>query len=102
MAKVDLLYWPHVLRKCGLFENVEMTMPTVHSFDLGDYVNVFQMSHSKGLLFEGRAAVVEKVDDIDERYIVRFTEELDETFERFVDPDGQDDPHQYVLSLIHI
>ena len=71
-------------------------MSTVHSFDLGDYVNVFQMHPSKGLLFEGRAAIVEKIGDVDEQYVVRFENEQDETYERFIDRDGQGDPQQYI------
>lgn len=71
-------------------------MSTVHSFDLGDYVNIFQMSASKGLLFEGRAAIVEKVHDVDEQYVVRFENEQGETYERFVDREGQEDPKQYI------
>jgi len=71
-------------------------MPTVHSFDLGDYVSVFQMHPSKGLLLEGRAAIVDKVDDVDEQYVVRFENEQDETYERFVDREGQEDPTRYI------
>jgi hypothetical protein len=73
-----------------------MTMPTVHSFDLGDYVTIFQMHPRRGLLIEGRAAIVDKVDDVDEQFVVRFENEQDETYERFVDRDGQDNPEQYV------
>lgn len=32
LAKVDLLLWPHALRKCGLFENVETTMQSFRAF----------------------------------------------------------------------
>jgi hypothetical protein len=69
---------------------------TVHSFDLGEYVNVFQMHPSKGLQLEGRAAIVGKVDDVDEQYVVRFENEQDETYERFVDRDGQADSTAYI------
>lgn len=68
----------------------------VHSFDLGEYVNVFQMHPNKGLLFEGRAAIVEQVEDVDEQYLVRFENEQDETYERFVDREGQGDPQRYI------
>ena len=79
----------------GLFDIVEMKM-AVHSFDLGEYVTVFQMHPSKGLMIEGTAAIVNKIDDVDEQYEVRFRNELGETYERFVDRDGQDNPEQYV------
>lgn len=69
---------------------------TDHHYDLGDIVVVFQMSPSKGLFIEGEAAIVEIVDDVDEQYVVRFRNELDETYERFVDWQGQENPQQYV------
>ena len=84
LAKVDLLGCHHALKKCGLFENVERMKMAVHSFDLGDIVTIFQMSPGKGLMIEGPAAIVEIVDDVDEQYVVRFRNELDETYERFV------------------
>lgn len=71
-------------------------MSTVHSFDLGEYVNVFQMHPSKGLLFEGRAAIADKVEDVDEYYVVRFQDEQEVAYERFIDRDGQGDPQQYI------
>lgn len=73
-------------------------MRVVHTYDLGDRVNVFQMSPSKGLLFEGRAWITEKIDDLDERYMVRFdnAENDDDTYERFVDTQGQGDPQEYI------
>lgn len=67
----------------------------VHSFDLGDIVTIFQMCPRRGLMIEGPAAIVELVDDLDERYVVRFRNELDETYERFVDREGQNDPEAY-------
>lgn len=78
-------------------------MKTVHSFNLGDKVNVFQMSVSKGLLFEGTARIVQ-IEDADEYYIVRFDRDLDDfvhvedcpTYARFVDREGQENPEDYV------
>lgn len=67
-----------------------------HHFDLGEYVTVFQMSPSKGLFIEGRAAIVEIVEDVDEQYVVRFENEPGETYERFVDWQGQENPAKYV------
>lgn len=61
----------------------------VHSFDLGDRVRIYQMHPSRGLLFEGMASIVE-LADADEYYEVRFDNEPDETYQRFVDRDGQD------------
>lgn len=67
-----------------------------HHFDLGEYVTIFQMHPTKGLFIEGRAAIVEIIDDVDEQYLVRFDNEQDETYERFVDWQGQDNPGRYV------
>jgi hypothetical protein len=74
-------------------------MNTVHSFDAGERVWVFQMSHSKGLFLEGRATIVRRVDDVDEQYIVRFDEEKAETYERFIDREGQENPQQYIREM---
>lgn len=71
-------------------------MSKVHSFDLGEIVTVFQMHPSKGLLLEGQAAIAGIVEDVDEQYIVRFRGDADEeTYERFVDREGQADPVSY-------
>lgn len=72
-------------------------MSIVHSFDLGDRVRIYQMHPSRGLLFEGWAWIVE-LADADEYYEVRFDNEPDETYHRFVDRDGQtqDDPADYI------
>lgn len=67
----------------------------VHTFDAGERVWIFQMSASKGLLIEGRAAIVARVEDVDEQYVVRFDNEPGETYERFVDREGQEDPEAY-------
>jgi hypothetical protein len=67
-----------------------------HHFDLGDIVTIFQMSPANGLFIEGTAAIVERVADVDEQYVVRFRNEQDETYERFVDWQGQENPEQYV------
>lgn len=67
-----------------------------HHYDLGEYVTVFQMSPSKGLFIEGGAHIVEIVPDVDEQYVVRFENEKGETYERFVDWQGQEDPDKYV------
>ena len=71
-------------------------------FKKGDAVNIFQMSVSKGLLFEGRATVLKPFGDgSDEHYMVRFHGKdgkpaLGEEYERFIDRDGQGDPQQYI------
>lgn len=67
----------------------------VHHFDLGERVWIFQMSPAKGLMIEGRATVVELVEDVDEQYVVRFENEPGETYERFIDREGQEDPQAY-------
>lgn len=75
-------------------------MPLLHSFNLGDRVRIYQMHPSRGLLFEGMASVVE-LEDADEYYLVRFDNEPDETYQRFVDRDGQDqdEPAQYIAEF---
>lgn len=67
-----------------------------HHFDRGDIVTIFQMSPSKGLFIEGKAAIVSRVADVDEQYNVRFLNEVREVYERFVDRQGQKNPEQYV------
>lgn len=73
-----------------------------HLLKKGDAVNIFQMSMSKGLLFEGRATVLKPVGDgSDEHYMVRFHGKdgkpaRGEDYERFIDRDGQGDPDQYI------
>jgi hypothetical protein len=58
------------------------------------------MHASKGLLFEGYASIVE-LEDADEYYLVRFDNEPGETYQRFVDRDGQDqnDPVEYIRAF---
>jgi hypothetical protein len=82
-------------------------MKSVHSFDLGDIVTIFQMSPAKGLMIEGTATIVELVDDVDEYYVVRFREDVSEysdikecpTYQRFVDREGQQHPEAYRRSF---
>lgn len=67
----------------------------------GDVVNIFQMSSSKGLLLEGRATVVKPTGDGgDEHYMVCFHgkdgKPERESYERFIDRDGQDDAAAYI------
>ena len=69
---------------------------TKHSFDVDDVVTIFQMSPSKGLFIEGEATVRECISDVDEQYLVSFDTEPNETYERFVDVQGQDGPANYV------
>ena len=68
----------------------------MHTFKAGDEVTVFQMSPAKGLIIEGAATVRKLVRDVDEQYVVEFTNEPKETYERFVDRDGQENPPKYV------
>lgn len=69
---------------------------TTHHHKIGETVTIFQMHPSKGLFIEGRAAIVKRVKDVDEQYVVRFDNEQDETYERFVDWQGQESPATYV------
>jgi hypothetical protein len=77
-------------------------------FKKGDEVNIFQMSVSEGLLFEGRATVLKYIgspgDPWDEHYMVRFhgrdgKPSLGEEYERFIDREGQGDPNEYVRTF---
>ena len=75
----------------------------VHSFKKGDRVTVFQISNA-GLLVEGLALVESLVSDVDEYYTVRFWNKRahsweTETYERFIDRDGQDEPEEYIKSF---
>lgn len=76
-------------------------MASVHSFKKGDVVTIFQMSPSKGLFIEGDALIVKVLPVTDEHYKVRFYRKSNgqierESYERFVDRDGQSDPVAYV------
>lgn len=78
-------------------------------FKRGDTVNIFQMSVSKGLLFEGRALVVRACghgDGFDEHYMVEFEKDIPRypsghcpTYERFIDRDGQEDAQAYIKAF---
>lgn len=73
-----------------------------HLFAKGAVVNIFQMSHNRGLLFEGKATVLKSVGDgSDEHYMVRFHGKdgrpaRGEDYERFIDRAGQNDPNEYI------
>ena len=67
-----------------------------HWFKPDDIVTIFQMSPSKGLFIEGKAAIRKLVPDVDEQYVVTFITEPLETYERFVDRQGQFNPRKYV------
>lgn len=77
-------------------------MKTLHSFDLGEKVTIFQMSPAHGLMIEGPAWIV-NLEDADEYYEVRFESDLADyakvedcpTYQRFVDREGQEDPEKY-------
>lgn len=68
----------------------------VHTFKRGDEVTIFQMSPSKGLIIEGAATIRKLVADVDEQYEVEFTNEPGQTYERFIDREGQENPPKYV------
>ncbi len=71
-------------------------MSRSHRYRAGDVVTVFQMHRKRGLEIEGRATIRQRVDDADEQYVVVFANEPGETYKRFVDAWGQDDPEKYV------
>lgn len=74
-------------------------MKAVHTFKVGDEVTIFQISPSKGLFIEGAATIRKIVRDVDEQYLVSFTGEPNETYERFIDREGQENPPKYVRSF---
>lgn len=72
----------------------------------GNVVNVYQLSNSKGLLFEGRAKIVRPVGSVGaERYTVQFLDKdgkpaLGEKYERFIDREGQEySPEEYIRNF---
>lgn len=69
----------------------------------GDDVNIFQLSMLKGLELEGRAKVVKALGGWNEHYMVRFYRKdgkLErESYERFIDRDGQADPAAYIVEF---
>lgn len=70
-------------------------------FKKGDVVNIFQLSVSQGLMFEGRATVMKSLSRSDEHYMVRFhgrdgKPARGEEYERFIDRDGQAEPQRYI------
>ncbi len=79
--------------------------PERHNFDLGDIVTVFNRSLSK-FKIEGKAEVI-SLRQAEDMYNVRFfrdwyddhTHKSDGTQIRYVDPNGQDNPEQYLEQL---
>lgn len=82
-----------------------------HTFDLGEIVTIFNQTLGGRFIIEGTAAIVKRVNDVDEQYVVRFFV-VDKqypvrfwntydrsTYGRFVDPAGQDDPEAHVARL---
>lgn len=67
----------------------------MHRFKRDDIVTIFQMHPSKGLMIEGKAVIREVVPDVDEQYVVTFSNEPNEKYERFVDAWGQSNPEKY-------
>lgn len=66
LAKVDLLYYPHALKRRGLFENVETTMKeaTARQLDVGSRVTWDKNPKDAGTVIEkGYNAVKVKWDD---------------------------------------
>jgi len=76
-------------------------MKRYHAFKKGDVVTVFQCGPRKGLEIEGKALITRVIEDMDERYMVRFYRKSNgklerETYERFIDREGQADPTAYM------
>lgn len=69
-----------------------------HNFDLGDIVTVFNRSGGK-FIIEGRAAIA-KIRTAEDWYMVRFLEGNRNSQARYVDPNGQENPTEY-LSLLN-
>lgn len=78
--------------KTGLFEKRRRQM---HIFKRDDIVTIFQMHPTYGLEIEDKAVIRKVVEDVDEQYEVTFINEPGETYERFVDRQGQGNPTKY-------
>lgn len=66
---------------------------------IGSKVTIFQLSPSKGLFVEGVATVREVLDADMEHYMVEFKGDHGQTYERFIDRDGQTDPQAYIKTF---
>lgn len=67
----------------------------------GDDVTIFQLSWNKGLFVEGRAKITKVMGGSNEHYMVRFYKKNGKTleresYERFIDREGQTDPDEYI------
>jgi hypothetical protein len=85
----------------GLKTEEDKMMTRYHTFKKGDVVTVFQCGPAKGLEIEGNALIVSVIENMDERYMVRFYRKSNgklerETYERFIDRDGQANPTAYM------
>lgn len=68
------------------------------TFKIGDRVTVINSTPSGRFKIEGKAYIVKIIDREDSRFMVRF-EGSTRRFERFVDPDAQDNPEAYLAAL---
>jgi hypothetical protein len=64
------------------------------TYKKGDIVTIFAVKPSGIFFIEGKATVIKKISE-DDNYLVTFKDD-DESFERYVDPEGQDNPKEYV------
>jgi hypothetical protein len=71
----------------------------MHTFDIGDFVTVFNCTLGGRFFIEGRAKITGYTSNVDEQYYVRFVGKNSQICSRFVDPAGQDDPEAFVSKL---
>lgn len=67
-----------------------------HSFRKGERVTIFARTMGGRFVIEGTGTIVKPVEGVDHYYIVAFP---DGRYQRFVDPDGQENPQAYVDKL---
>jgi len=72
----------------------------MHTFERGTKVSIINCTMGGKFIVEGEAVILNKVKGVDEQYRVRFLRNgkpsLGEEYERFVDPQAQQDPVHFV------
>lgn len=75
-------------------------MNEIHNFKKGDWVFIINQSAGGEFYIEGKGQIVAPVKTIEDRYKVRIKQrESWETYERYVDPNAQDDPYDFTSRL---
>jgi len=71
----------------------------MHTFNKGAPVRVLNTTFRGEVIVEGEAIIVRPVNDIDEQYLVRFSN--GDTVERFVDPNAQGNDIAGYLAILN-